>query len=191
VYKRQVLGWDVGPDGKVYVSMSWDRYELYVFHPDGKLDRVIDREYEPWKRTAEEKQRLRRMFSSGSGDPSMTLEVAETAPSIAFFQRGVQVTDDGELWVLPSRGNRALPDGVLARFDVFDAQGHFRRQVEFVCPGDPWNDRLMVIGPDRIIRIRRFVDALVTSLGPGGLPPVGEGEEENAPAVICYHIRGE
>jgi hypothetical protein len=187
--KPYILGWDVGADSRVYVAMSWDRYEIWVFNGIEGFERVIEREYEPWMRTSAEKERLQAMFSAGGGDPSMTLEVSETAPTIAFYQRGVQVADNRELWVLPSRGNRGLPDGVLARYDVFDPQGHFQRQVEFVCDGDPWNDRLIIIGDDRVIRIRRFVDALVTSLGPGGLPPVEEGAEEEIPAVICYRMR--
>ena len=41
-------------------------------------------------------------------------------PAVAILQAGVQVTDTGEIWVLPSLGNRDLPAGVLARFDLPD-----------------------------------------------------------------------
>lgn len=183
-----MLAWDVAPDGRVFVAMEWESYEVHVFHPDGKLDRIIEREYEPWRRTKEEKESLQNLFSAGSDDPSMTLEVEDVAPCISIYQCGVQVTDDGELWVRSSRGNRALPDGVLAVFDVFDAKGHFVRQVEVHCPGDPWNDRLLILSGGRVIRVRRFVDSLTTSLGPGSLPGEDDGEEL-PPAVICYKVR--
>jgi hypothetical protein len=183
-----MLAWDVAPDGRVFAAMEWDRYEVHVFHPDGTLDRIIEREYEPWRRTKEEKADLQRLFAAGGGDPSATLGVADHAPCISIYQCGLQVTDDGELWILSSRGNRALPEGVLAVLDVFDAEGHFRRQVEVHCPGDPGNDRLMILPDGRVIRVRRFVDSLTTSLGPGSLPGDDEGEEE-PPAVICYRVK--
>jgi hypothetical protein len=182
------LGYDVAPDGRVFVVNEWDTYSLYVFRPGGGLDRIIERDYEPWRRTEADRERLRRMFGGGAGGPGDAMELAENAPCISILQGGVQVSDEGELWVLSSRGNHGLPDGVLARFDVFDGQGHFRRQVEIHCPGDPLNDRLLIYSRDRVIRSRRFVDAFTTSLGPGGLPPDDSGEDI-APAVICYRVR--
>ncbi len=182
------LAWDVAPDGRVFVAQDWERYAIAVYAPDGTLERVIERRYVPWHRTTAEKDRLGQMFRAGSNDPNARLGVSEIAPTISIFQRGVQVADDGSLWVLTSRGNRTLPEGILARFDVFDTDGHFRRQVEFACPGDPWNDYLYVLDEQRVLRIRRFVDALVTSFGPGGLPPDETGGD-SAPAVICYRVR--
>lgn len=187
--KPHLLGYDVGPDGRVYLTMDWKRYELLVFYPDGGVDRIIERDYEPRRRSEAEREYILKMYGAGGGGPGETLELAEYAPSIAFFQRGVQVTDAGELWILTSRGNHDLPAGVLARFDVFDDKGHFLRQVEVHCPGDPYNDRLLVLANNRVIRIRRFVDALVTSLGPGGLPPEEDDGEDRSPAVICYRVK--
>jgi hypothetical protein len=187
--RPHLLGYDVGPDGRVYLTMDWDRYELWVFNPGGGIDRIIEREYEPRRRSEAERKYILDMFGAGGGGPGDAMELAENAPTIAFFQRGVQVTDTGELWILTSRGNHALPDGVLARFDIFDDQGHFQRQVEMHCPGDPYNDRLLVITNDHVIRIRRFVDALITSLGPGSLPPADGSDEEQSPAVISYRVK--
>jgi hypothetical protein len=183
-----LLGYDVAPDGRLFVVKEWDSYELYVFRPEGGKDRIIKRDFEPWRRTDADNDRMRKLFGAGAGGPGDAMELAENAPCISILQGGVQVTDDGELWVLSSRGNHGLPDGVLARFDVFDGQGHFKRQVEIHCPGDPFNDRLLVYSKDRVIRSRRFVDAFTTSLGPGGLPPDDSGEDI-APAVICYRVK--
>jgi len=182
-----VAAWDIAPDGRVIVAAEWDRYELNVYRPDGRLDRVLEREFEPWRRTEADRERMLSLFGVEPGqEPPISLE--DHAPCISILQGGVQVSEAGEIYVLSARGNRNLPDGVLAMFDVFDAVGHFRRQVEVACEGDAGNDRLIIQpGGRRLIRVRRFVDALVTSLGPGGLPE-GDGEDL-PPAVICYRIR--
>ncbi len=182
-----VFGWDVGPDGRVVYPSDWERYELRVHGPDGGPDRVIEREYEPLRRGDAERRHILQLFGVPEGQPS-PVELADCEPTVQILQQGLQVTDEGEIWVLPSRGNRDLPDGILARFDVFDGQGHFRRQVQVRCQGDPLNDRLVVLPGGRMIRQRRFVDALVTSLGPGSLPESTREGEASTPAVICYRL---
>lgn len=182
-----LMSWDIGPDGRVFVVPEWDHYLIHVFKPEGGFDRVIEREYEPWKRTEQEKQHILGMLGVPPDAPP-PLELDEYAPTVAGYQGGVQVHENGELWIHPSRGNRNLPAGILARYDVFDREGHFRRQVEIACPGDPWNDRLVFVGEDYVVRIRRFVDAFVTSLGPGGLPE-DAASDDATPAVICYRIK--
>lgn len=187
--KPYMLAWDVGPDGRAYVTMTWEEYMILVFNPEGRLERIIERDFEPWRRTKAEKNKINAFFGASGGDPSFTLKLADYAPCISIYQRGVQVTDDGQLWVLSSRGNRQLPEGVLARFDVFDEKGKFQKQVEMHCPGDPWNDQLLVLSPDQVIRTRRFVDALITSLGPGALPDDQRSGEDMTPAVISYRVK--
>lgn len=187
--KPYILAWDVAPDGRTYVTMSWDEFRIFCFDPQGSLERIIERDYEPWKRTQAEKDRINAFFGATPSTPAMTLDLADNAPCISIYQRGVQVAADGRLWVLTSRGNRNLPEGVLARLDVFDGQGRFEKQVEIHCPGDPWNDHLLIVSPEKVIRTRRFVDALITSLGPGALPEGSGSEEDLAPAVICYRVK--
>ena len=37
---------------------------------------------------------------------------------------------DGTLWVLTSRGRQGRPEGSVGVFDVFDAEGRFRHQLD-------------------------------------------------------------
>jgi len=175
-----MLAWDVSPSGRVAVAIDWEKYLFLLTEPGGENTRLVAREYKPLRRSKEEIQLMESMTGGGQ------IKFAEYAPSIAIFQRGLQFRGDDELLVLSSRGKRDLPDGVLARYDVFDGQGHFKQWLEVECEGDPMSDRLIFLPGDKVIRIRRFVDALITSFGPGGLPAT---EEENVtPAVICYRI---
>jgi hypothetical protein len=183
-----MTAWDTGPDGSLVTAYRWNEYELLMYGPDGKLDRVIQREHEPWHRTDADRAFIHRMFGVPA-DAQAPIELAENEPAISIMLCGVQITDEGEIWVLPSRGCRELPPGVLARFDVFDRQGHFRRQVDVRCEGDPLNDRLVPLPGGRMIRQRRFVDAFVTSLGPGSLPEDERASEDASPAVICYRVK--
>jgi hypothetical protein len=182
-----MTAWDAGTDGRVVTAYDWDAYSLFLFGPDGKLDRVIERACEPWPRTDEDRAFMARLFGVPEGQP-LPVELAETEPAVSILLAGVHLTEDGEIWVLPTRGSRDLAPGVLARFDVFDREGHFRRQVEVRCEGDPRNDRLVPLPGGRMIRQRRFVDAFVTSLGPGSLPADTREGEEATPAVICYRM---
>jgi len=184
-----MTAWDTGPEGRVVTAVTWDDYRLFLFGPDGKLDRVVERACEPWKRTDEDRAFMARLFGVPAGQP-VPVELAETEPAVSILLAGVHLTDDGEIWVLPTRGTRDLPEGVLARFDVFDLEGNFRRQVAVRCEGDPRNDRLVPLPDGRMIRQRRFVDAFVTSLGPGSLPTDDREGEEATPAVICYRMVG-
>jgi len=88
-------------------------------------------------------------------------------------------------WILTSRGTREIPAGVLARFDVYNSEGHFRRRVDVRCQDDQLNDRLAVLPDGRMIRHRRFVDCLIISIGPGSLPTDERDDEDSSPAVIC------
>jgi hypothetical protein len=181
------LAWDVAPDGRVVVDEAWAAYRLNVYGADGALERVIEVDLPERERRDDDRRFMARLFGVPEGQP-LPIELDEHEPAVAILQAGVQVSDAGEIWVLPSRGNRDLPPDVLARFDVFDAAGHFERQVEVICQGDPRNDRLVVLADGRMIRQRRFVDAFVTSLGPGSLPRDERADEGDSPAVICYRM---
>ena len=54
--------------------------------------------------------------------------------------------DNGELWILSSRGERDIPQNTIAKFDVFDRQGRFIRQVTVQAPYVPGRDGFYIVG---------------------------------------------
>jgi len=180
----------VGPDGRVYVLGDRDRYAISVFGPDGTPDRVIDRAFEPRRRTDQEMARIEaiteRRFRTFPFDISYVYCRDESV--VAWYHRGVQVADDGSLWIRHARSGENLPDGVLVRLDVFDADGHFRRQVDVAAPGDPLYDGVFLAGPDRIVVVHGFVDSMRSMVGGGRGPLEDEGEAPGPLEVVCYRI---
>lgn len=53
-YFPQFGKWALAEDGRVYVAADRDAYRIDVYGPDGTLERVIERESEPWTRTDEQ-----------------------------------------------------------------------------------------------------------------------------------------
>jgi hypothetical protein len=181
---------DVGPDGRVYAATERDRYAVTVFNPDGSVDRVIERDFVPRRRTAGEKSRMQglveRRFRTFPFE--LTVKLGETEPVINWQHRGIQVDPDGNLWVRHSRSGTDQRAGVLLTFDQFDSEGHFSKQIAVACEGNPEIDGLFLLGQDRMIRVTGFVDAMRTVYGGGRGGFSGEGDPDPI-QVICYRIR--
>ena len=86
--------------------------------------------------------------------------------------------DDGSLWVLPASGIWRNEEGVLASFDVYDAEGIYRQRVELVGPGDPVRDAIY-FSKDRIYLVTDLLGATMASMGRDD-----EGHEEAEPMQI-------
>lgn len=173
----------LGPDGRVYIAPERDKYEIQVLSPEGKLERVIEREYEPRKRSQEDKDRVsntRRMVINGREVPKV---ISDHDPVITRLW----VDDDGQLWVLHSRSTREQPEGILQTYDVFDPDGHFIFEAATACPGDPLDDGLFLLGDDRAVRVKGMIGAAVSSIGLG--QGSDDSDDEAAPLeVIFYNI---
>ena len=78
---------------------------------------------------------------------------------------GVFVRPDGEIWVLPSGGNKNQDSGIMQTFDVFDAAGVFVRQVAIQCEGDAEEDKLVLLDEHRAVLIRGAVQARRNTFG--------------------------
>jgi len=178
VYPRR---WDVAPDGRVWAAPERNRYAINVYAPDGRLERVVEREFTSRPRTAEEKDRIRRVLEAQVRGAPMQFElgVEETEADIAH----VRCIPDGTVWVLTSRGSVDQPAGVFATYDVFDAQGAFVRQIALHCPGDGEADGIMPTGDGHFVQVTSLIDAAMALQGAVG---DDDGAEADPMEVIYY-----
>ena len=176
--------WTLGMDGRVYAATQRDYYQINVYGLDGELERVVEREFIPYKRTEEEKERVRQGIQVSINGREAEKEIADFAPCIS----SLQVNDDGNLWVLHSRSDHDLPDGIMMVYDIFDPEGHFLRQAGIACKGDAQEDRLFLLGSDRVILVRNWRSASLSRLGNLGQENAEGGEEVSPLEVICCEI---
>jgi len=184
--------WSVSDDGRVYAVNDYTGYRIQVYGPDGTLERVVEREYEPLPFTKEEKKlRQKRWEETPRGGG---IEVKPDFPDLRQDITDLIARPGGELWVRTSRSTR--DDHELGSFDVFDAQGRFvrvlRPQIEF----DHARDGYVITG-NRFYRIKELNGALkawAAGFGGGiriGVENDGDEEEEDEPApleIITYRI---
>jgi hypothetical protein len=192
-YFVHVGGFALGPDGRVYAAAERDRYAIQVFSPEGELQRVITREYEPHRRSAAEREQVgasRQMVVNGREIEEV---ISDRDPAIGRLR----VDDAGSLWVLPGGSSPDAPEGAFEVWDVFDPSGRFVRQVAYLCPGTPGEDRLFQVRADRAVLVRGYTGsgiAVVAGAGGGsGALPAGAGggsdaEDETPLELICYRI---
>ena len=183
---------DVGADGRCCVAPDRDASAIHVFSPDGRPERIIEREYAPLDRADREYEELRRTLHAGLSVVPIDFElsVEKRAAAIPYFQRGLHLREDGSIWALSGRGIRDLPDGVFAVFDVFDPEGVFVRQVELRGPGDALEDGIFFDGDDRLLVVEGYMDSMLTWYA-GGVRPDGDDEDAGSGvAVICYELNG-
>lgn len=179
----------VGPDGKIYAAPDRDAYRINIYSADGILERVVEREYESWTRTADDRAWMTALLKGAlrSLPFKFDLKIADTEADISWLSRGLQVDDDGNLWILSSRGMREQPDGVMATFDVFDPSGRFDRQVQVICPeGDATEDGIFLLDDDRVLLIKGYVDATAAAFGGGGVEDEGDSDPME---LVCYSIK--
>jgi len=180
----------VGHDGRIYAAPDLESYLINVYTPDGELERVIEREYERYRRTPEEYQAVYDMVDNAMSANNIPyrVEVLEHDPDLSYMLRGLRARADGTLWALSSRGIRGQPEGVLCTFDVFDAEGVFVKQVGLRCPGDGRYDAAFFGGPDRVYVVRGYADAFAAQWGRGSRVSEGEDGDATVMEVVCYRI---
>jgi hypothetical protein len=180
-------GFDVGTDGRVFATVERDDYQVMVYDSDGSPELVIHREYSPFARTKEDRDRFTHMIeTSMEGMPFETkVEMEENYPAISALHRGLQVTDDGSLWVLSGRGLKPDAPGIMAVYDVFDSDGVFVRQVALAAPHDAAQVGIVLAHGNRVIVIEGFMESLASQFGNGA---IFNGEEWSTPEVIVYQM---
>ncbi len=171
-------------DGRVCVVPARDRYEIEVYNPDGSIDRVIERAYESRKRTADDKQEAKLLLKAIAANypaPPRGYRVLDTDPDITMMQ----THPDGSLWVRTSRGDYDAPAGLLATFDLFDTEGHYRRQVNLKGPGNPREDAVFLLDTDRVLVVTQ---ALSSYRSMQGVAKDADDEADPAPMEAIYYM---
>jgi hypothetical protein len=183
--------WAASADGKLFVNDTFDAYEVKFYSVDAKLARVATRDYQHRARSKEEMEsgdRPRFMMrggrGGGRGGQRFEAKPSPTDPDVLLmFAR-----DDGTLWVLSSRGGRDVPKGTIARFDVFDAAGHFVREVSIQGEGSYRADGIAIVG-DRLVVLKGLRSAQRAMFASMSDDPAAEEDEEAEPmSIVCYRL---
>ena len=186
--------WTSSSDGRAFSAVNFGEYSINVWDSEGRLERVIHREYPEHVRTDEEKERLLEIYEGFTRRipiPGFKFEIEDVFNQI----RSLQARDDGTLWVQTSRGANGLKEGVAAVFDVFDKNGRFTRQVTLKGEGVALNDRYFLV-KDRMFVVTDFLRALMALQG-GGQTGDEEDEEDEEEAeaeaqrmqIISYRLK--
>lgn len=184
--KKMGLGtlvWSVGSDGRVFTSDDFDAYRIQVWNPDGSLARVVEREYLHRKRSADEMKRFAPVIRIRMGDRARSPEVKASETDRDIQQ--VFPRENGDVWVLSSKGAFDAPKSAVAVFDVFDNNGRFIRQITLNGRGNWARDGFHLVG-DRFYVVTGLRSARSAMFG------TGEGavveEEEGPMSLVCYGL---
>jgi hypothetical protein len=174
--------WAIGPDGRVYLVPHRNQYRIDVFTRDGALQSVIERDFLPVRRDGKEKAATRKAYEEWYRSFSASIELEDTEPAITRLM----VDGKGLLWVLSARGVHEQPEGIMATYDVFGADGRFVRQVAVSCDGDGRYDDLFFLGEDRLMLVTGAYEAAIALRG---IPLIRDASTDPAPMeVICLDL---
>ena len=178
--------WTANTDGGLYVNDNFDAYEIKFYSPDAKLSRVATRDYQHRGRSKDEMEENKpRMMirRGGGGAQAFDAKASETDPDVLqMFAR-----DDGTVWVMSSRGAHDLPKGTLVRYDVFDANGHFLREVSVQGDGNFDDDGITIAG-DRLVVLKGLRSAQRAMYAGMDADSKQEEEEAEPMAIVCYRL---
>lgn len=146
------LVWAGAKDGRVYTSDNFDAYTINVYSPDGKLERVIEREYTHRPRTKEEMEENKPRVTMRTGNGQRLQPNIKSSPTDRDVLR-ILPREDGSLWVLSSRGANGQPQGTLATVDAFDVKGHFVKTFTFKLPINAKQDEFH-IARDHVVVVK-------------------------------------
>ena len=148
--------WALGREGEVYFAPQRDAWVIEVRRTTGELVRIIRRDFEPHRRTKEEKEdaKSRWTFSSDGSLPPIHYRMCDTDPAI----RRMAFHGD-ELWVWSPGQEKDLPEGTATRFDLLDRTGHLVEERSLAFPYDPEQDGLHHLDDGRVVRVKAFTSA--------------------------------
>lgn len=167
-----IESWAAMRTGTVAISDT-TAYVITLCEPTGSK-KVLTREYVRRKLSSSEKANILMYESSKylSVIPPKFMVDDYDADIRALFPQS-----DGTLWVLTSQGTNNLPSGSCGVFDVFDAAGHFERQVTLRGPHNPTQDSFYFFGQD-IVYVTTHTEDSST-----------DKNDSSPMEVICYRLR--
>jgi hypothetical protein len=128
----------LAPHDEIFFGFS-NAYEIKVYSPEGKLARIIRKDYDPAPVTANDKELYEKLQSAeflrflpaqAEGAKKKALRLI-SYPKYKPAYQGFTVADNGWLFVIVnSQGNEST---IL---DVFDGEGHFIAQCEAPIPAE-------------------------------------------------------
>jgi len=183
-------GWALAEDGRVYVAAERNEYSIQVFSPKGALERNIERQYESWKRTDEELQLAKESAFPFRRRNRRAPDVVVEATQQDIIQ--LRAAENGQLWVLPSRGIKDQPAGIHSTWDVFDREGVYRKKIRIACPADATRDALFFVGQDLLVLVKEHSEAMTAFRGQGSdqdEPDVESDLDARPLEVVCYQIK--
>jgi hypothetical protein len=172
-----------GPDGRMYFARDWREYAIEVLSPDGTLEKVITRNFEPRQRTQQEKDRINELFEVQAAQMPfpITWEIEPTEQYIG----GMHVDTSGTLWVSNNQSESNLPPGIFTSYDTYDTTGHWKQAVHIACEGDPAYDGLIFLNDDRVLLVKGLVLAGLTATGSQGAVFDEEGGQDEMEVICC------
>ncbi len=180
---------DVDAEGRVYFAAERDRYRIHVCDASGKLVTVIEREYEPRRRTKEEIDGMADNVSMSINGESIRLdsEFLDTSAAIA----GIHILDDGTVWVKNGHSEFVEDGDPADSYDVFDADGRFVEVVHVEVESDRSQDRLYHLDDGRWIMVENLMSAWGSMYGGrGGDDDEAEDDgEDGVLEIVCLKGR--
>jgi hypothetical protein len=148
--------WALGCEGEVYFAPKRDAWVIEVRRTTGELVRTIRRDFEPHRRTKEEKENAKASwtFSSDGNLPPIHYDMSDTDPAIG---RMAFVGDELRVW--RTWREDALPEGIATRYDVFDRAGRLIEDRSLALPYNPEEDGLHHLEDGRLVRVKSFSSA--------------------------------
>lgn len=157
--------WDIAHNGELWLAPYWalerDHYLINVYDDEGKLTRVITRDFQSYQRSSDQKEAVKLQKLCGEEslrrfkENGIEYMAEDCEPDVVEIYAHL----DGNVWVTSSRGIRDQDLGVIITYDVFSGQGHFLKQVSLVGDGDGQKDIVYFIDQDRVILVKGQSDA--------------------------------
>ncbi|MCP4293906.1 MAG: 6-bladed beta-propeller [bacterium] len=172
--------WTVSSDGNIFVNDEFDAFAIRVYDSSGSQIDTIDLEYEHRRRNEDEmfENTPRMAVMSTDGERRDALGIPSSTDRDI---QGIFARPGGEIWVLDAKGAFDQPEGILARFKVFNSDRKFSREVILSGEGNFHDDGI------RIIDNRLFV---LKGLRAAGLTERGDGDEEDTTplSIVCFRL---